>query len=39
MRVEITYKFVMGFIIVIASTVAVPYVVPFLGIPPRNNFV
>ncbi len=35
MRVEITYKFVMGFIIVIASTVAVPYVVPFLGIPPE----
>ncbi|BCA81043.1 HAMP domain-containing methyl-accepting chemotaxis protein [Desulfuromonas sp. AOP6] len=35
MRVEITYKFVIGFIIVIASTVAVPYVVPYLGVDPQ----
>jgi methyl-accepting chemotaxis protein len=33
MRVEITYKFVMGFIIVVGSIVLLNLLVPFLGIP------
>ncbi|MFO7981851.1 MAG: methyl-accepting chemotaxis protein [Desulfuromonadales bacterium] len=33
MRVEITYKFVMGFIIVVGSIVLVDYLVPVFGIP------
>ena len=32
MRVEITYKFIMGFIIVVASIVILNLVVPMLGI-------
>jgi methyl-accepting chemotaxis protein len=34
MRVEITYKFVMGFIIVVASIVALNYLVPAVGLVP-----
>ncbi|ABA87292.1 methyl-accepting chemotaxis sensory transducer, class 44H [Syntrophotalea carbinolica DSM 2380] len=34
MRVEITYKFVMGFIIVVASIVALNYLVPATGLVP-----
>lgn len=34
MRVEITYKFVMGFIIVVASIVALNYLVPAAGLVP-----
>ena len=34
MRVEISYKFIMGFIIVVGSIVLVNVVVPYLGIPP-----
>ncbi len=33
MRVEISYKFIMGFIIVVGSIVLVNLVVPYLGIP------
>lgn len=32
MRIELGYKFILGFILVIASVVAVPYVTPFFGI-------
>ncbi len=35
MRVEIAYKFVSGFIIVVGSIVGVGYVVPLLGIAPQ----
>ncbi|HKK01548.1 MAG TPA: methyl-accepting chemotaxis protein [Desulfuromonadales bacterium] len=35
MRVEISYKFIMGFIIVVGSIVLVNIVVPYLGIPPE----
>ena len=33
MRIEIGYKFIMGFIIVVGSIVLVNFLVPFLGIP------
>jgi len=33
MRIEISYKFILGFIVVVATIVAVGYVVPFLGLP------
>ncbi|TLM63149.1 MAG: methyl-accepting chemotaxis protein [Deltaproteobacteria bacterium] len=35
MRVDISYKFVMGFLLVIASVVVINMVVPFLGIVPE----
>ncbi len=35
MRVEISYKFIMGFIIVVGSIVLVNLLVPYLGIPPH----
>ncbi|MDD4456510.1 MAG: methyl-accepting chemotaxis protein, partial [Syntrophotalea acetylenica] len=35
MRVEITYKFIMGFIIVVASIVALNYLVPAAGLVPH----
>ncbi|MHB8709134.1 MAG: methyl-accepting chemotaxis protein, partial [Desulfuromonadales bacterium] len=35
MRIDISYKFVMGFLIVIASVVVVNLVVPYLGIDPE----
>jgi len=33
MRIEISYKFILGFIVVVATIVAVGYVIPFLELP------
>ena len=33
MRIEISYKFILGFIVVVATIVAVDFFVPFLGLP------